>query len=186
MKRSLFALVVGLQVAWLAATAFTSHRSLVSGRVVRLETMPVDPRDLLRGDYVILSYPFSRIARDRFHPPLPADATIQAGTPVFVDLVPAGDLYQMDHATLEDTKPTPGHMRLRGQAVPWPGHNPATNAAIEVEFGLERFYVREGTGQPRGKLTVDVSVVESGVGMIRNLYLDGVPYADAMRGEERF
>ena len=31
---------------------------------IQLAVVPVDPRDLLRGDYVILSYPISRMASD--------------------------------------------------------------------------------------------------------------------------
>jgi uncharacterized membrane-anchored protein len=60
----------------------------------------------------------------------------------------------------------------------WTPNNPAS---VRVNYGLERFYVREGTGNPRGKLTVDVAVPSSGKGIIREVYLDGVTYAEAMK-----
>ncbi len=44
-----------------------------------------------------------------------------------------------------------------------------------------RYYVAEGTGNPRGKLTVDVAVPASGQARIKQVYVDGKPYAEAMR-----
>lgn len=43
------------------------------------------------------------------------------------------------------------------------------------QAGLERFYVGEGTGNPRGKLTVAVVVPASGRGQIKEVFLDGRP-----------
>ena len=51
MKLKLLVLVLALQTAWILATTFTQERALASGTVITLETVPVDPRDLLRGDY---------------------------------------------------------------------------------------------------------------------------------------
>ena len=38
---------------------------LARGTEIRLTAVPVDPRDLFRGDYVVLSYPISRLRADR-------------------------------------------------------------------------------------------------------------------------
>ena len=61
MKLKLLALVLGLQVAWILATVTTQELNLRSAPTVLLETRPVDPRDMLRGDYVILSYKISGV-----------------------------------------------------------------------------------------------------------------------------
>ena len=55
MKTKLLVLVLALQSAWLLGTAFTQERILRVGQLILLETQPVDPRDLLRGDYVRLN-----------------------------------------------------------------------------------------------------------------------------------
>lgn len=55
MKRNLFILILALQSAWLLGTVFVQERALRAGVVILLETRPVDPRDLLRGDYLILN-----------------------------------------------------------------------------------------------------------------------------------
>lgn len=48
-------------------------------------------------------------------------------------------------------------------------------------YGLERYYVREGTGNPRGKLTVEAVVPASGQARIKQVFVDGKPYAKAMK-----
>ena len=54
MKLKLLCLVIGLQVAWILGTVARQEYGLARGATALLETRPVDPRDLLRGDYVIL------------------------------------------------------------------------------------------------------------------------------------
>ena len=50
-----------LQTAVLGYMVESRASILRSGADIKLKTLPVDPRDLLRGDYVILSYPISTI-----------------------------------------------------------------------------------------------------------------------------
>ena len=59
MKAKLLIAVIALQAAWVISTAARQEFLLRRGTVVLLESAPVDPRDLLRGDYVILSYKIS-------------------------------------------------------------------------------------------------------------------------------
>jgi uncharacterized membrane-anchored protein len=55
MKRNLVILVLALQTAWLLATVVRQETLWRTGRMILLETRPVDPRDPLRGDYVRLT-----------------------------------------------------------------------------------------------------------------------------------
>ena len=50
-----------------------------------------------------------------------------------------------------------------------------------MEYGLERYYVREGTGNPVGKLTVQAAVPDSGLAKIKAVFVDGKPYAEVMK-----
>ena len=45
--------------------------------------------------------------------------------------------------------------------------------------------MREGTGRPSGKITVEAVVTASGNSIIRQVYIDGQPYADVMRNQGR-
>ena len=49
------------QLVIIAGMIGKSLYPLVTGTEVRLKTEPRDPRDLLRGDYVVLNYQFSNI-----------------------------------------------------------------------------------------------------------------------------
>ena len=49
----------------------------------------------------------------------------------------------------------------------------------------QRCYVWEGTGNPHGEITVRVAVPASGQGSIKQVFLDGRPYAEAMQQEAR-
>ncbi|NJM06196.1 GDYXXLXY domain-containing protein, partial [Candidatus Gracilibacteria bacterium] len=66
----------------LAALFLPRAQILSSGREVRLAIVPVDPRDLLRGDYVILNYAIGELNLTV----LPGDDGFRRGDPAFVVL----------------------------------------------------------------------------------------------------
>jgi len=183
MKTKLFILVLALQSAWLLGTAFTQERALRVGQIILLETQPVDPRDLLRGDYVRLNYKISDVPRDKFFaPPLAGD--VSPGTKVFVAVAPAGtnQFYEAVRASTEWFVPAANEVVLRGTASQsW--RNRA--GSVHVEYGLEQYFVAEGTGNPRGKLTVQAAATKSGRANIKAVFVDGKPYAEAMKTEAR-
>src|SRR3954468_8617534 len=53
--------VVAAQLAILVGMIAVDGLPLVLGERIKLKVAPVDPRDFFRGDYVVLSYEFSRI-----------------------------------------------------------------------------------------------------------------------------
>ena len=59
-RLAVFVLIVGLQVALLLAVIFIEE-GRQSGVEIVLESRPVDPRDPVRGDYVILGYRAERL-----------------------------------------------------------------------------------------------------------------------------
>lgn len=169
--------VLALQAAWILGTTFVHERALAEGKVVLLETAPVDPRDLLRGDYVILNYKISDVPRSLFSPALeqaPSD-----GTTVYVALAPQGEFHQAASASLEKVTPTADQVVIQGKVQQgWRGPRAG---AVHLVYGLERYYVREGTGDPKGKLTAQVAVLDSGRSTLKQLFIDGQPYAEKMR-----
>jgi uncharacterized membrane-anchored protein len=58
-KAVLFGAAILIQVALLAAMVVDRAQVLREGTEVKLQTRPVDPRDFLRGDYVVLGYDIS-------------------------------------------------------------------------------------------------------------------------------
>jgi hypothetical protein len=172
--------LIALQAAWVIATAARQEIALRRGTVVLLETAPVDPRDLLRGDYVILSYKISVLPATLFAEPLPGGSI---NAPVFVRLEKRGPFHEAVAASWRPVEPDAAHPVLRGRVSnwSWAGDERGRIDSVRVEYGIERYYVREGTGQPRGTVTVEAVVTPSGGAMIRQVFVGGKPYSDVMR-----
>lgn len=74
---------VGLQLVIMAGVFVNGFYPLWLGEEVRLQTQPVDPRDLFRGNYARLGYEFSTLDSSEFLP----------GAVVFLPLKQEGDLW---------------------------------------------------------------------------------------------
>lgn len=169
-----------LQTAVLGYMVGERAWGLRSGTEVLLKTAPVDPRDLLRGDYVILNYDISRV---------PA-ATLTDGPPnksldnqvLSVRLKKQDDGYwgivESSFGALETKADTVVLKSLPFNYVFY--DDPVYRAeAISVNYGIERYYVPEGQGhdleQARNdnRVAIAARVSSSGSAVIRSLLLDG-------------
>jgi uncharacterized membrane-anchored protein len=178
MKTKLFILVLALQSAWLLGTIVVQEHVLATGKVILLETARIDPRDLLRGDYLILNYKISDVPTNLFSPPVTKD--LSYGTKIVVALAPGtNQFYEVTRASTNEFAAAANEILLKGKSS-WQRWNAPTNS-IHVEYGLERFYIAEGTGNPTGKLTAQVVVPASGRGRVKEVFVDGKPYAEAMK-----
>lgn len=182
MKNKLIILVLALQAAWVLGTVVRQENLLRVGQVVLLETQPVDPRDPLRGDFVRLNYTISDVPVNLFSPPVKTD--LRYGTKIFVALAPAGanQFYEVTRASTESLVPAANEIVLRGKSE-WNWRN-RTNS-IHVGYGIEQYFVAEGTGNPPGKLTAQVVVSQSGRASIKEVFVDGKPYVEAMKPSSR-
>jgi len=178
MKLKLLILVLAAQTAWLLNIVATQEYALAHGKVILLETRRVDPRDLLQGDYLILNYKISDVPVNLFSPPVKKD--LPYGTTVFVALAPGTNrFYEVTRASTNALAPSSGaEIVLRGKST-YAWWN-ATNT-IHVAYGIERYYVAESTGNPTGKLTVQAIVPASGRPKIKEVFVNGKPYAQAMK-----
>jgi uncharacterized membrane-anchored protein len=108
------------------------------GRTLRLRTRPVDPRDLLYGDYVRLSYDVSELDSTLWRGPGPVP---RRGGHVWVLLRAATPAWQPVGVYGTAPPATADQAVLRGQVV-----NGWTRK-ISIRYGLERYYVPEGRGR---------------------------------------
>jgi uncharacterized membrane-anchored protein len=151
------------QLAVLIGMVLVVSRPLraAGGRTVLLHVVPVDPRDLLRGDYVILSYDASQA--------WPPNATREEalGKTVYVTIAPGTDDRHY-RATRGDLTPPPaGSLFLRGTSTP-----------SGIQFGIESYFVQEGRGRVyeeaarRGNLWAEVAVAPDGAAALRRLVVE--------------
>jgi uncharacterized membrane-anchored protein len=153
---------VVLQVLFFAGWAATEQRRQVTGMSILVRTAPVDPRDLLRGQYMALSYEFSRL--DGFRD---LGRTPEEGEDVWVVLRPDGIFHVPDHAVSERPYSLPaGQVAILGRRERW-----------RNDFGVERFFVPEGTETPKQKdVTVRLRVGKDGRVRIEQVLVKGKPW----------
>lgn len=141
--------------------------TLRTGREVLLKTTPVDPRDLFRGDYVILAYDISTLNLDN----ILADRVgfgVKDRVYVSLDTKTEYAIPQMIYSS----RPKNEALFIRGIVKNING------GILNVEYGIESYFVPEGKGRriesARGKnLGVKVSIDKSGNAAIKMLLLDG-------------
>jgi uncharacterized membrane-anchored protein len=192
---------MALQVAVLGWMVYDHSRPLASGERFLLVCEPVDPRDLMRGDYVTLGYGFQRLSKDEesallqewvaTHPRDGKDdssfqASVPDDTPVYIPLLRwANGIAGFGAPTLR--KPTDGPFLLARKGSGSWGRG-------DLRAGIESYYVAEGTGQTweklrnQSNLLAEVAVLPSGQAGLVSLkdaskgLLTAVPY----RPLERF
>ena len=135
-----------IQTAVLGYMVESRASILRNGVDVRLKTAPVDPRDLLRGDYVTLGYAISTIDRSIIVGETPKAAGRQT---MAVRLVPGADgLWSASQASFAPLPEQPGSVVVRTLPFDYyPGADGAVPETIFVSYGIERYYVPEGEGR---------------------------------------
>ena len=177
MKLKLFLLSLARQTAWILVSTYHQEYALRVGKTVLLEAELKDPRDLLRGDYLTLQYWIGSIPVERFSPTI--HANMAGGTKVFVAIAPSTNgFHQVARASTNEFPLSAGEILLIGKIA---GRNRNLTNSVQVNYGLERYYVGEGTDNPKGKLTAQAVVPSSAQASIKQAFLDGTPYAEAMR-----
>lgn len=166
-----------LQTSVMLAGVLQRVDILRSGSEVTLRTLPVDPRDLMRGDYVILGYEISRLPAGMVKGPPPRKSGLNY---LYVVLVKqANGLWTAERAQFEYPDVLKeNEIVLRGE-VEAPFQIYDEKSTIPVVYGIERYYVPEGEGlaieyaQRDRAVDIVLSVNEKGVAAIRALKIDG-------------
>ena len=157
---------------------------LARGTEIRLAVDPVDPRDLFRGDYVVLSYPISRLRTDQ----LEGADEFKIDQTVYVSLRSDGSTWKAVAA--HPSRPD-GGLVLKGKVTNEIRHGssacPTPCRVYDVAYNLEEFFVPEGQGRDIEQLRnaqrveVDVAVGSDGRAALKRLLVDGaVRYQDTL------
>lgn len=180
------ALLLGLV---LLALVEQRARILRGGTEIRLRSVPVDPRDLLRGDYVILSYPISTVETGAA-----GKTEFERGEQVYVSLGRDEQGFAKAVGVTRDRpKAGDGTVVIAGRVTAT--STCATNAdgvfdcsgqrnRLRIAYGLESYFVPQGEGKAiettdKARIEVVAAVSSSGEAAIKRLLIDGKPvYAE--------
>jgi len=164
------------QIGFLSWIIASRAAILRNGQVVLLKVEPVDPRDLLRGDYVRLGYEIGSVPVKLLRK-VPADGSVTQDGPVFVRLGKDGDGYwRARSAALGAPSPSPpaqGEVDIRGDVSG--GQSLGSDASLRVQYGIDRFYVPEGEGR-----AIEADIRERSFGILVAVASDGTPQIKAL------
>lgn len=163
MKQTL-KLIIGLCILLIIAGSFILYLSLplLTGTTIILATRPVDPFDLLRGQYMTINYEINRVKGLKAMP----------GESVYVSLQPDKEgIWRQVAAGAE--KPGSG-VFIRGRVK-----DPA-----RVEYGIEQYFFEQGAQIPATSITVEAKVDSTGRASIVQLLHKGKPVEIKYRQRE--
>ena len=152
------------QFALLGTMIVTNLMPHITGKTILVRVVPVDPRDLFRGEYVILGYDFSRVPENM---PSLFDDDSKTKQTVFVTLVPDTDGKHWKAGTFSIERPRSG-LYLEGKM----------SGRRRAEYGIESFYVQEGKGKMyegavrNRKLSAEISVDTTGKAALKKLVIE--------------
>lgn len=162
-----FILVVLVQIFLIIILGLYFYLNSIGGNIVLLKIAPVDPRDLLRGDYMQIRFDISNLSKDL----ISGTYVSQPGQYVYVSLEKDGDVYKV--MNFSSNKPLKG-IFIKGKVKDsWFGDS------IPVDYGIEQYFIPEGTGgimgqklgQNRNNAYAEVSLDKDGVPILRKLII---------------
>lgn len=172
------AAVAAVQTLALSYMIYERVSILRSGREIVADVLPVDPRDLFRGDYVIFGYSFNSQQ-------VVLPAGVKRGDHVYVTLKPKEpgpgqwEVVKAD-ATYPDAV-EPGNVVLRALAeYVYPlSESTKGESSGTLRYGIESYFVPEGSGKELETMVADkkiaavIAVSPGGKAAIKALMIDG-------------
>jgi len=170
------ALLVALVQIGVLVTMITSRAAILrDGQEIVLKTQPIDPRDLLRGDYVILGYTISNLPADLIEAEH-ADDDADGPRDVFVRLAPDAEGFHHAVAARLDAplaaEKQPHEVDIKGRIAYWSPRG----GNFFATYGIERYYVPEGEGLEielgmlERQFTIRAAVSSSGAAQIKSFH----------------
>jgi uncharacterized membrane-anchored protein len=162
-QRAILFGTIAFQMVVLGSMIARSTWTLIAGETILLRVIPVDPRDLFRGDYVILGYDFTT------RRPLGDSQWNEAykGRDIFVTLVPDADGKHWLGSTVSWERPSSGKF-LKGKV----------GSDLRNEFNIGQFFVQEGKGKEyedavrSRRLSAEIAVTDEGAATLKRLVVE--------------
>jgi len=171
---------MGFQVLVLGFMAGQREWIARTGTTVWLRTAPIDPRDVMRGDYVRLDYDISRVEPARWGKGVGEQrgryGGFRAGQPVFATLRVTED-GTAELVSLLSERPKDG-LFLRGRT------DSSWGSQMQVRYGIEALFMQQGTAQAledqrRGQFSgvpirAEVAVSSGGIAVLKSYRWDSL------------
>ena len=185
--KNIFLLIIVIQILSILGFSFSQEIILRTGQEVILETNPVDPRDVFRGEYINLRYEISTLSSKQCCFELfeqDQREEVDYGETIYVYLEPIEERWIATKAsTTQKDKSNPVDVIIKGRISSIESHCPETipdetckEKEYSIEYGIESYFVPEGQGQTieqSQNLKVIARVNSRGIAKISNLIVNG-------------
>ncbi len=132
------------QLGILAFMVFSATRPLRTGEPITLKVRPIDPRDLMRGNYVVLDYDFSSVDLSEVDNDLleHKDLNLKKGDFVYVLLEPRGDYHRMGKIAFQ--QPSPDDFPFIKARITYINRG-GRKAQLRLNAGIDSYYTDKET-----------------------------------------
>ncbi|MFD2370165.1 GDYXXLXY domain-containing protein [Brevibacillus sp. GCM10020057] len=134
-QRFALAAIIVLQLLLVGYQVQSSESILSQGRSVKLQLAPIDPRSFLQGDYVQLNYEISTLEQEQFSDENAKLRVVlrpnENGVYQYSGYYEQNDVWNKPYQELS------GDVIINGKAID----------SDRVEYGIESYFIPEGTGQ---------------------------------------
>lgn len=174
-------LILVLQTVVLGAMVGMKQWTLSTGRPVILETEPIDPRSLFRGDYVQLGYAISRIDVESIE----GDDEFEQYGDIFVVLEESDKYWRPRSIHRQYPSVDDDLVVIKGEVTganlpifDEPSGELRPSSLVLARYGIENYFVPEGEGRElesldAGRIDIQVVVDLAGNAAIRSVIVDG-------------
>jgi len=168
-------MAIVLQLFIVAAIIVFKASVIAGGTTVLFKVEPVDPRDIFRGDYMILSYEdVSRLDRELFK-----SEKIKRGDNVYAELKQNGRFWEV--ARVISRKPDKGTLFMKGSI------SGSRSKSVLMTYQIENYFIPEGSGQNinlrDSNPYVEVAIDKEGNAVLKKLYIYDEPFESMSREE---
>ena len=195
-KKILLSLIVVLQVVSIIIFVVIQEVRFSESKIITLQTQPIDPRDIFRGDYVILDYEISHLTENTTKRN-GSDITTccyyefwdETDKDVYVFLKPAGDVWQAfgisssydgDNLFSNTDSNISEFIRVKGKLTTVDNiqriDGEENFRELEITYGIENYFVQVDRGkmiETADDVKVNVKVNKHGDSQIESLLVDG-------------
>jgi uncharacterized membrane-anchored protein len=177
-KQTKFFLAIVLQVVIIFTIIFIKLSILTGGTEVLLKIEPVDPRDMLRGDYITFQYGISNTSSYYGY-----NQQIKNGDTVYVVLRQSDKYWIAEN--VQKYKPIGTELFIRGRVESGGIESETTDllsrqhfggSSLHIVYGIEQYFIPEGKGRNfsfwNKEVAAKVAVDDDGNAVLKQIYVD--------------
>ncbi len=168
MNRKTFIIAMLIPAIVILAFIGYNYYTYSTGKEILLKTVPVDPWDLFRGDYVNLRYEISTIDLSR----IPYEGDFVADDDVYAVLSSGEKFWYVTRVGKNKPALQKNEVCMKGKVM-------SSGNTLRVDYGIESYFVPEGKGRDIEMnirdTSVKVSVDSNCRAIIKELYIKDEP-----------